>query len=64
MNTQIEPILLSVADACRLLGVGRTTFYALRSTEDFPRPRMLGKVKRWHRAELEAWIEKRARAAA
>lgn len=36
MNTSIEPISVSVTDACRAIGIGRTKFYELLREPDSP----------------------------
>lgn len=51
------PLLLDAAEAARLLGVGRTTFYQFDLTGLVPRPVRLSKIRRWSRPELHRWVE-------
>ena len=57
--------LLTTAEVCDRLGIRRTTFYALRSAPEFPRPiEMTKRTIRYRENELDAWLEsKRMRAA-
>lgn len=63
----MEPLLFSIADCCRLTGLGRTKFYELVASGAIPL-RKVGKksliaaadLKRWAE-ELPASKEKRAR---
>ena len=59
MNTEIAiaPALLSANEAAKLLGIGRSLFYSLRSEGKLPRPRQLGGRVLWQKAELEKWID-------
>jgi predicted DNA-binding transcriptional regulator AlpA len=51
------PLLLDAAEAARLLGVGRTTFYQLDVTGRVPRAIRLSKIRRWSRPELRRWVD-------
>lgn len=61
----MEKIVLTISEACLLLGLKRTTLYVLESTDPtFPRkvvlaPRRVG----FMRTELEAWLADRPRVA-
>lgn len=56
-TTPIETTL-GVEDVCKVLGIGTTTFYALkREDPDFVTFKARGKV-RMRREALEAWIRK------
>jgi len=53
----MELLLLSTLDAAKLIGVGRTHFYAMHSSGRLgPLPIRLGKRTLWNRAELESWV--------
>ena len=53
----MEALLLSTEDAAKLIGVGRTHFYALHTSGRLgPLPVRLGKRTLWSRAELEDWV--------
>ena len=53
----MEALLLSTEDAAKLIGVGRTHFYAMHSSGRLgPLPIRLGKRTLWNRAELEDWV--------
>jgi len=54
-NTE-RPLLLSAAKTAELLGVGRTSLYALHSSGRLPLPVRLGGRVLWRRAELEEWV--------
>lgn len=60
MNTAQTPnnsdqLTLPPADAARLLGVSRATFFKMHSAGKLPLPVYL--TTRWSRAELAAWLE-------
>ncbi|MHC4230230.1 MAG: helix-turn-helix transcriptional regulator [Planctomycetota bacterium] len=53
----MEALLLSTTDAAKLIGVGRTHFYAMHSSGRLgPLPVRLGKRTLWNKAELEDWV--------
>ena len=49
------PILIDGAEAARLLGIGKSLFYALKSSGRLPAPVRLGRAVRWNRETLIAW---------
>jgi len=49
-------LLLDAAEAARLIGIGRSTFYRLDETGGVPRGVRLGRMRRWRSEELRAWI--------
>lgn len=49
-------MLLDVTEVARLLSVSKNTIWKLRSTGDLPAPIRLGKLARWRRDEIEAWV--------
>lgn len=50
--------MLTITDVCKELQISRTTFWVLRQ-EDFPAPIIVGKVPRWRRADVDAWLAAR-----
>ena len=53
----IEPLLLTPAEAARLLGRSLRSFYRDISAGRVPRAVRLGASRRWRLSELRAWIE-------
>jgi excisionase family DNA binding protein len=49
------PLLVDAAEACRLLNIGKSLFFALKSAGRLPAPVHLGRCVRWDRATLMAW---------
>jgi len=49
-------VLLDAGGVGLLLGVGRSSVYALHAREALPAPIRVGRGKRWARAEIEAWV--------
>ncbi len=58
----MEPLLLRVNEVARLLGVSRSTAYAIVATGELPSVR-LGRAVRVRRTDLEAWLSQKAVAA-
>ena len=59
-ETQIIPELLRVRDVCALVGLARSTIYALLSEDAFPAPvRVTRAAIRWHHADIADWIQSR-----
>jgi predicted DNA-binding transcriptional regulator AlpA len=56
MTVNNPPIGLRAAEAAKILGIGKTCFYALNSSGRLPRPRRLGRCTVWDRRELESWF--------
>ncbi|WP_409332598.1 helix-turn-helix domain-containing protein [Trujillonella humicola] len=52
-----DPLLLTPEEAARVLGVGRTTLYALMKAGDL-RPVHIGRSCRLSRAELERYVRR------
>lgn len=51
--------LLSISDLVRILNIGRRTLERMISSGEFPSADIrIGKLPRWRRATLSAWIEK------
>jgi predicted DNA-binding transcriptional regulator AlpA len=53
---EAAPALMDAKRTALFLGMGRSTFYRMDETAQIPRCVYLGKMLRWSRAELEAWI--------
>jgi len=51
------PLLVTAAEACRLLSIGKSLFYALKASGRLPAPVRLGRAVRWNRATLIRWCE-------
>jgi excisionase family DNA binding protein len=49
------PLLIDAAECARLLGIGLSLFYALKSSGRLPAPVRLGRAVRWNRETLIAW---------
>ena len=52
----LEPLLLSAAEAAQLCGISRSAWWGLRAAAKLPQPVHLGRRRLWRRSELEAWI--------
>ncbi|MCC7291437.1 MAG: helix-turn-helix domain-containing protein [Phycisphaerales bacterium] len=54
--------LLDVADICAFLGLGERTLRRWISSRAFPPPdaRLRGKLLRWRRSTLDAWVQSQA----
>lgn len=56
-NNKIESLLVSVKDAAKLLGIGKTLFYELHSSGFLgPIPVKFGSRSLWNRQELTDWV--------
>jgi len=54
----MEPLLIPASAASKLLGMGRTCFYAMESSGRIgPSPLRFGRKVLWSRAEIERWVE-------
>lgn len=53
------PLLINITEARRYLGMKDSTFYQLRKTTKFPKPKYIGGKKRpmYARQELEDWVK-------
>ena len=52
----MKHLLLDAGEVAALLGVGRSTLYRLDDVGGIPRGVRLGRMRRWSREELRAWI--------
>ena len=50
------PLLLAGDAAAALVGVSKSAFYRLNVQGLVPRAKRFGKLRRWSRVELEAWV--------
>lgn len=57
---RIEPALLSIEEAARLLGIGRTKTYEMAHTGTLPGVVLIGRSVRVSRKRLESWIDEQA----
>ncbi len=55
-HNDIRPILLSAIEAARLLRIGKSLFYSLRSEGRLPQPIKLGTRVLWSKEIIEQWI--------
>lgn len=60
--SKIEPILVTVTDACKMLGFGRTKIYELIRAGELT-PIKIGSSTRLEVAELRQWVERQKSAA-
>lgn len=60
--TVINPALMSLDQACRYLGIPKGTLYQWRSQRPGygPRAVLAGRILKFRKADLDAWIEERA----
>ena len=49
-------LLLSVKQVAEALGVGERTIWRLSATGQLPEPIRIGRLRRWRRSTLEAWL--------
>jgi excisionase family DNA binding protein len=57
-SISLDP-LLSIGDLVRILNIGRRTLERMISSGEFPSADIrIGKLPRWRRATLAAWITK------
>jgi len=61
-RTPYRPVLITFSGLQELLQLGRTTVHEVTRQADFPAPIIVGRSKRWIRAEIDQWIEQRAAA--
>jgi predicted DNA-binding transcriptional regulator AlpA len=51
-----EKLLLSAVEVAGLLGIGKTSIYALLSAGKIPRPIKLNSRSLWKKNEIESWV--------
>lgn len=52
-----DAVLITAAEAARLCGLGRSTWWRLHSSGQVPMPVKVGRATRWLRSEVLRWIE-------
>ncbi|HDR9031259.1 TPA: AlpA family phage regulatory protein [Burkholderia vietnamiensis] len=56
----IPDSMLTGKEVCRVLNIGRTTFFKIKKEPTFPKPRVFSKrIFRWLRSEVLAYRELR-----
>jgi excisionase family DNA binding protein len=55
-TTLPQPLLLSVGETSRLLGVSTRTIWTLISSGRIPQPVRLGRSVKFRRSDIEAWV--------
>jgi predicted DNA-binding transcriptional regulator AlpA len=54
---EIEPLLLTIPDICKMLNIAHSTFYSLCSSGKFaPLPVKLCRKVLYNKAEVENWV--------
>lgn len=56
--------LIRLPQVLELVGLGKTTIYALMKDDEFPQPRKVRNVSLWVESEVQSWIRSIARPAA
>ena len=56
--------LMTQVDMMEFMRISRSTLYRMSQRDDFPRPVIVGGMKRWRRDELESWLRASQLAAA
>ena len=60
----VDSLLVDAAEAARLCGVSRATWFSWQASGRIPPPALrAGRVVRWGRLELERWVAARCPAA-
>ena len=57
VGVDVEDVLLKVKDAMRYLNVGKSSFHKMRQQGLLPAAIMLGSSPRWHKADLDEWLD-------
>ena len=58
MNAALEVFGISVQEVARLLGVSVSHVYRLGATDEtFPKPRMVGRARRYDPREVREWFD-------
>ena len=50
------PLAMSVKDVADALAVSERTVWRLAAVGEIPQPMSIGRLKRWRRSTLEAWL--------
>lgn len=61
-NTEVknEPILLTVKQVAKLIGMSERSIWRLSGSGEFPAPIALGRSKRWYRKSVDDFAEANA----
>lgn len=58
MNAALEVFGISIQEVARLLGVSVSHVYRLGATDEtFPKPRMVGRARRYDPREVREWFD-------
>lgn len=52
-------LLLDAEQVAAVLGIDRATVFRMRSARELPEPLKLGRLTKWRRADIEAWVAER-----
>ena len=55
-DVRVECAVLDAIGVGRFLGVGKSKVYELDARDELPDSVQVGRVRRWVRAEIEAWL--------
>ena len=55
-DVSVECAVLDAQGVGRVLGVGKSKVYELDARDELPAPVQVGRVRRWVKAEVEAWL--------
>ncbi len=55
-DVSVECAVLDAVGVGRFLGVGKSKVYELDARDELPAPVQVGRVRRWVKAEVEAWL--------
>ena len=55
-DVSVECAVLDAVGVGRFLGVGKSKVYELDARDELPAPVQVGRVRRWVKAEIEAWL--------
>ncbi|MFO0881143.1 MAG: helix-turn-helix domain-containing protein [Gemmataceae bacterium] len=59
-----DKLLLDVREVAALLGCSDRAVWGWSTSGKFPPPLELGRLRKWRRVDVEAWLEQKAQAAA
>jgi excisionase family DNA binding protein len=58
-----DRLLLTIRDVSKLLGISQRAIWGWANDGKFPPPLELGRLRRWRREDIEAWLARQAEAA-
>ena len=56
VDVRVECAVLDAQGVGRYLSIGRSKVYELHARDELPEPVQVGRVRRWVKAEIEAWL--------